>query len=317
MRFRRLGNAGPEISVVGYGAWEAGGDMWGADVGDEAVVATMQAALDAGINWIDTAEAYGGGRSEQLVAEATRERSDALVFTKVAPFESGTRPSEIRRAAEGSLRRLRRDHLDLYQLHWPDEERVPVEQSWAEMCKLRDEGIARSVGVSNFDRRLIERCLQIGRVDSVQNQFSLLHDDDRVDLLPWLSENGIGYLAYGPLAFGLLSGKLTLDTRFDADDWRSGRRWQLDYYKELFAPRRFEENLAKVEQLRPIAEQLGFDIATLSLCAALETTGVTAVIVGSRRVAHTRANAGAGDATLDAATMSRVWSIFSPEPSSR
>jgi aryl-alcohol dehydrogenase-like predicted oxidoreductase len=306
MQTRRLGTAGPEISVVGYGAWEAGEEMWGAGDVDDDPVRAMHAALDAGITWIDTAEAYGEGRSEELVGRvvAERGRDEVLLFTKVAHFVSGSRPEDVRSAIAGSLRRLRVDHVDLYQIHWPHDA-VPVEETWGAMAELQDEGLVRHIGVSNFDRGLVERCETIRHVDSVQNQFSLLHRDDVDELIPWLAERGIGYLAYGPLAFGLLAGAFTQDTTFDDDDWRSGT-WSLGYYEELFAPGRYEQNLRTVEDLRAIADAVGVPVSVLALRAVIEILGVTGVIAGSRKAAHVGSNASAGDLRLDRNVLPRI-----------
>jgi len=160
MRTKRLGAHGPEISVVGYGAWEAGGDVWGSPAEQEDIVAAMHAAIDAGMNWIDTAEAYGDGRSEELVGKVLRDRrGEAMVLTKVAPFASGAKAEDVRRAIVGSLARLDVDVIDLYQVHWPSHD-VPVEETWGGMAELVDEGLARFIGVSNFDRELVERCVR-------------------------------------------------------------------------------------------------------------------------------------------------------------
>ena len=144
MRTRKLGAAGPEISVVGYGAWQAGGANWGDRSPDDDVIAAMRAAIDSGQTWIDTAEVYGKGRSEELVGRAIAgRRDDALLFTKVAPDDegSGIRPDEIHSAIRASLRRLGTDRVDLYQVHWPDE-RIPVEETWAAMAQV----VARRAG---------------------------------------------------------------------------------------------------------------------------------------------------------------------------
>src|ERR671918_625520 len=172
MRTDRLGSSGPELSVIGFGAWEAGGD-------------------------------------------------DALVATKVAPRPDGTgfRAEEIRRACAGSFGRLGRDRIDLYQLHWRDDE-VPVEETWSAMAGLVDEGLVRHIGVSNFDAELIERCEAIRHVDSLQPHFSLLYLRHR-DLIRWCGERGTGVVCYGPLAYGLLTGAIGPDTEFDRRDWRS------------------------------------------------------------------------------------------------
>lgn len=310
MEMRRLGSAGPEISVIGYGAWEAGGDLWEPGRSDREAVDAMRAAIDAGMNWIDTAEAYGHGHSEELVGEAIRGRRDeVLVFTKVASFISGVRPNEIRKAIHGSLSRLGIDHIDLYQIHWPAEDVLRAEEIWATMAELADEGLTRFVGVSNFDRDLIERCMRIRHVDSVQNQFSLLHQRDRDGLLPWLAERGIGYLGYAPLAFGLLTGAITESTRFPEEDWRSGNR-NIGYYREYFSPDVVGVHLQRVDALRPVARRLGVPMPTLALRAALEVPGVTGLIAGTRNSRHVLENAGAGSLELDPEVVVEIDEIF-------
>jgi aryl-alcohol dehydrogenase-like predicted oxidoreductase len=306
---RKLGSA--EISVVGFGAWEAGGDMWGPNESEAIVIQAIQAALEAGMNWIDTAEVYGSGRSEQLIGQAVAgRRDDVLIFTKVAPRPAGSgfRGEDVKRAIRGSLQRLQTDHVDLYQLHWPDLS-VPVEETWAAMAELQDQGLARHIGVSNFDRPLVERCLGIRHVDSVQNEFSLFYQEDRRRLLPWLDERGIGYLAYGPLAFGLLTGAIKEDTTFHQRDWRSGSMG-MGSYPRLFSPRKLGQNLQKVERLRPIAERLGTELAPLALRWVVEQRGVTAAIAGSRNPVHVRSNATAGDLHLDEMTLQEIDAIF-------
>lgn len=309
MQMRKLGSNGPEISVVGLGGWEAGGDHWGKRSDDD-TIAAMHAAIDAGMNWIDTAEAYGAGRSEELIGEVLRDRRDeVLVFTKVAHYASGVRPEDIRRAIGDSLKRLGTDRVDLYQIHWPAEHIVPIEEAWSTMAEIADEGLARLIGVSNFDRALVERCLAIRHVDSVQNKLSLLAQRDRNTLLPWLAGQGIGYLGYSPLAFGLLTGSITRETRFESDDWRSGQG-NVGYYDEYFAPDVIGRYLDKVERLRTIAERLGVPTGTLALRAVIEIAGVTGVIVGSRDERHVRENAWAGQFRLDDETQREIDAIF-------
>ena len=308
METRRLGMYGPEISVVGFGAWEAGG-QWGHRPEEDAVRA-MHAAIDAGLTWIDTAEVYGNGRSEELVGRVLRDRpGEVMAFSKVAHFGSGLRPDDVRRAIHDSLERLGTDRIDLYQIHWPAEHEVPVEEAWGTLAELADEGLARYVGVSNFNRALIERCLPIRHVDSVQNRLSLLELRDRERLLPWLAERGIGYLGYSPLAFGLLTGTVTRETRFEPDDWRSGRG-DVGYYDEYFAPDVIGPHLDRVDRLRAVAGRLGIPVGTLAIRAVLEFEGVSGVIAGSRDERHVRANAQAGDLILDDPTRNEIWSIL-------
>ncbi len=287
-----------QISVVGYGAWQAGGAAWGERRSDAEVIDAIRAAIDSGQTWIDTAEVYGDGVSERLVGRAVvGRRDDVALFTKVAPIEegSGLRPDQIRSAVRGSLSRLGVDHIDLYQMHWPEPD-VPVEESWAAMAELVAEGLVRHIGVSNFDRELIERCTPIHPVASVQNEFSLLHAGDRDALLPWLREQGIGYLCYSPLASGLLTGRYGRDATFGANDWRS---------KE-FSQALISAAADRVERMRPIADRLGVGVPTLALAWALHQPGVTAVIAGSLRADNVRANALAGDLRLDAQTLAEL-----------
>src|SRR5438128_2570576 len=143
MRKGRLGSQGPEISVVGFGAWEAGGDMWGPNDSDQRVIDAMRTAIDGGMTWIDTAEVYGDGHSEELVGKAIAGlRDEVSIFTKVAPRPAGTgfRAEQVRQAIRASLSRLNTDHVDLYQLHWPDN-RVPVEETWGAMAEVADQGL--------------------------------------------------------------------------------------------------------------------------------------------------------------------------------
>jgi aryl-alcohol dehydrogenase-like predicted oxidoreductase len=305
MRTRRLGAQGPEISVVGYGAWEAGGTAWGPNESDEAVIAAIRAALDAGISWIDTAEVYGDGVSEGLVGRAVRGRREAVtIASKVAPQPegSGFRPEQVRAACDGSLARLGVDELDLYQLHWPDETGIPVEDTWGAMTELQDAGKVRAIGVSNFDRDLIGRCLAIRHVDSLQPEFSML-DRRHADLIRWCGEQGIGVVSYGPLAYGLLTGAIGPDTTFAEGDWR-GRPQDEGPYADL------PGSLAIVDRLRPVAERVGCTLAQLALAWNAHQPGVTSAIAGSRNAEHVRANAGAGDVELDAATLAEIDGIL-------
>jgi len=302
-----------EVSVVGFGAWEAGGDAWGPNESDERVVEAMHAGLDAGMNWIDTAEVYGKGVSERIVGKAVADRRDAaFVFTKVAPSSegSGFRPDQVREAIRASLGRLGLDFVDLYQLHWPDETGIPVEETWGTMVALRDEGLARYVGVSNFDRALIERCEPIGRVDSVQNEYSLLIQGDRREFLPWLAQRNIAYLAYSPMAAGILTGAIRADHVFRDDDWRSGRRDPDEEHPEMFRPGAFEENVSKADRLGELAEKLGTTTATLALAWVVASSPNTLAIAGSRSPEHARSNAAAGELDLDPDVLAEIDAIF-------
>jgi aryl-alcohol dehydrogenase-like predicted oxidoreductase len=310
MRTNGLGSRGPEVSVIGFGAWEAGGGSeWGESPPEEQVLDAIRTVFETGIDWIDTAEVYGRGRSEELVGRAIEGRRDEIsIFTKVAPQPdgSGFRAAQVRSACEASLRRLGTDHIDLYQLHWPDERGTRVEETWGAMTELMDDGLVRFIGVSNFDRDLIERCEAIRHVDTLQQEFSMLQLEDR-DLIRWCGEQGTGVLSYGPLAYGLLTGAITSETRFDRGDFRGGD----EEGGSLFGAGNRERNLALVEALRPIAERLAITLAQLALAWNVAQPGVTAAIAGSRNPDHVRSNAAAGDVVLDAATLSELDAIVS------
>jgi len=308
MRRSRLGSQGPEMSVIGFGAWEAGGGSeWGQAPPEEQTTRAIAAIFDCGIDWIDTAEVYGKGRSEELVADAVNGRRDEiLILSKVAPSPegSGFRPEQVRSACEQSLRRLRTDRLDLYQLHWPDGTGIKLEDTWGAMASLVDDGLVRHVGVSNFDRALIERCEAIRHVDSLQQEFSMLQQQDR-DLIRWCGEQGTGVLSYGPLAFGLLTGAITDQTAFAKGDFRA------DEESDALFGSGFERSLAVVDRLRPIAERLGISLAQLALAWNVHQPGVTVAIAGSRNHEHVRSNADAGDVELDEATRSELDAVLS------
>ena len=291
--------------MIGYGAWEAGGDAWGPNESEAVIIEAIQAGLDAGIDWIDTAEVYGDGVSERLVGKAIQgRRDDVVVATKVAPQPegSGFRPDNVRKACEGSLERLGTDRIDLYQLHWPDAGGTPLEETWGAMAALQDDGKVGSIGVSNFDREQIERCLAIRHVDSLQQEFSMLNRE-HAELIRWCGEQRVGVVSYGPLAFGLLTGAITADTRFPSGDWR-GQKQAEGPFADLAG------SFDVIDRLRPAAERLGCSLSQLALAWNVHQPGVTAAIAGSRNPAHVRTNAGAGDIELDEATLAELDAIL-------
>ncbi len=314
MRMAQLGSAGPQISVVGYGSWEAGGMGWGPNPPDDVTVRAMRTAIEQGCNWIDSAEVYGGGRSEELVGEAIKGFDDVMVFTKVAPQPAGSGfdAKGVRAGAEGSLKRLDRDVIDLFQCHWRDQN-TPIEETWEAMASLVDDGLVRYIGVSNFDRDLIERCEKSRHVDSYQPQFSLLWRDGRSDLFEFCADNGTGIIAYGPLAYGLLTGAIDADTEFGDDDWRGGGYGggMAAYYKRLFAPGVKEKNLEIVDRLRPIAKRMDITLAQLALAWVVHQRGATGAIAGSRSPEHVAENSRAGWVELDEETLGEIESIIS------
>ncbi|WP_273654494.1 aldo/keto reductase [Cellulomonas fimi] len=298
---RTLGAHGPTISPVGLGGWQAGGGRtWGPNSSDREVVSALRTGFDAGADWIDTAEVYAQGRSEEIVGRAVAPYPDVRVFTKVGPQPDGTgvRAAEVVRAAEGSLRRLGRDVLDLYQVHWRDHE-VPIEETWTAMLGLVDRGLARWVGLSNVTREDLDACARIGHVDSLQIQGSLLHRSELDWALPRCAELGTGVICYGPLAYGLLGGHR--DGGYT--DWRSGGYGMDDFFVEENFHRFFADDVTAevglaVSRVEAGAAELGLTAAQASLAWLLAQPGVTGVIAGSRNPAHILENVSAGSVTL-------------------
>lgn len=311
MKTKQLGSKGPDISVVGYGAWQIGGDLWGPNPELDQIIDAIRAGFEAGINWIDTAEVYGKGTSEEIVGRAIVGHDDIMVFTKVAPKQAGTghRPEDVRAACDASLARLGREVIDLYQLHWPSGD-IPVEETWGAMAGLVDAGKVKSIGVSNFDLALIEQCEAIRHVDSLQPEFSMLHrrylDDG---LLAFCEDNGTGVICYGPLAYGLLSGTIDTKTAFHEKDWRSGNT-KVGYYDRLFKPGVIEGHLETIAALRPVADRVGCTMAQLALAWVFHQSPVTGAIAGSRKADHVRANAAAGDVSLSDKDIEEINAIL-------
>ncbi|MGH9369952.1 MAG: aldo/keto reductase [Vicinamibacterales bacterium] len=289
---RTLGLDGPEITTIGFGAWAVGGGDWSFSWGpqdDEASIAAMRRAIEHGVNWIDTAAVYGLGHSEQVVGRflKTLPASDRpLVFTKcgliwddsqrrAAPIRN-SQPAVIRRDCDASLRRLGVDRIDLFQFHWPDETGTPVEDSWGEMGRLRDEGKVRYAGVSNFGVPLLERCETIRHVQSLQSPFSLIRRQLAETEIPWCESHATGVLCYSPMQAGILTDTFSA-ARVGAmteDDWR--RR------SPEFQEPNLSANLALRDALRPIADRHRTTVSAIAVAWVTSWPGVTAAIVGAR-----------------------------------
>jgi methylglyoxal reductase len=316
MRTRRLGTTDLELTTVGLGAWALGGLMWGGTSEADALAA-IRASLDAGINWIDTAPAYGCGRSEELVGRALAGRRDGVVVAtkcglrwdrddgglrfdvedadgrRVRIFHN-LRPDSLREECEASLRRLRIERIDLYQIHWPYPPH-PLEDACEALLRLRDEGKVRHVGVSNFSLPQLEQARRCGALASAQPPFSLVDRRIEAEILPWCRAHGVGVIAYSPLGRGLLAGRIGPETAFPASDHRSRN--------PAFAPEHRARLRAALERVRPRAQALGCSLANLAVAWVLATPGVTAALVGARNAAQARENARAAEVSLDAAAV--------------
>ncbi|MFJ4622895.1 aldo/keto reductase [Streptomyces sp. NPDC088812] len=303
------------LSPLGYGSWEAGGGTtWGPNTSHEEVVAAVHRSVALGMNWVDTAEVYGGGGgAERVVGEALRDLPQVGICTKVAPEPDDERYTEhgLRQALELSLERLGRDRVDLYLLHWPAQ-RLPLEVTWKAMARLRDEGLVRAIGLSNYPVEDVARCADLAAVDYVQIQASLLHREELDAHGPLCAERNIGLLAYGPLAYGLLTGAVDEETVFD--DWRGGEVMAHDFFcaenhPRFFAPRARRRHLSVVRALGPLAEQAGCTIAQLALAWLLRQPGVVAAAVGTRNPRHAETNAAAARLRLDDRTLAAIGSL--------
>jgi myo-inositol catabolism protein IolS len=300
MEHRTLGSAGPAVSVIGFGAWAAGGRNWG-EVNDDETVAAIRRSVELGSTFIDTAEVYGGGHSEEIVGEAVKDipRDEVFIATKVSG--SDLSPSAIRRAIDGSLRRLRLDHVDLYQMHWPDEN-VEVQDSMRALDDLKHDGKIRFIGASNFDVPRLQACLEVTHLDSLQPPLDMLQRDIEAAILPFCAEKGIGIVVYSPMAKGLLTGKYKPDDTFPEGDVRG--------IDSRFQGENFQRNLRIVDRLRPIAERHGKSMAQLAVAWTLTRPGVTVAIVGAKRPAQVEENVGAAGWSLGESDLQEVEGIL-------
>jgi aryl-alcohol dehydrogenase-like predicted oxidoreductase len=311
---RPLGSSGLEITSIGFGAWSIGGAGWAYDSGPERDRTSLEALLHAcrsGVTWVDTAPMYGQGHSEELVGRAARSLGSErpLIFTKCGrrwpssdsdPF-SDLRPESIRSDCEASLARLGAEVIDLLQIHWPERpEKTPLEDSWAAIRMLVDDGKVRAAGVSNFDVPLLERCEAIGHVDSLQIPFSLIVRDAAGGLLQWCAQHDTAVLAYSPMVIGLLTDTFTAAT-IDAmhpHDWR--RR-----HPEFQSPR-LERNLKRRDTRREVAGARQTTVAAIAVAWVLSWPQVTGAIVGASTPAQVDGWLPATGITLDEAELDLI-----------
>jgi aryl-alcohol dehydrogenase-like predicted oxidoreductase len=282
-----LGSTGLQISRVGFGAWAIGGAEWEFGWGpqdDEESIATIHHALELGINWIDTAAAYGFGRSEEVVGRALQGVAERpFVFTKCSLLEGPGRRvihelgrDSVRREAEASLARLGVDAIDLYQIHWPNPE-ADIEEGFAAMQELKDEGLVRHIGVSNFSGDQLRRIQSVARVETLQPPYSLVVRDAEAEILPFAEREGIGVIVYSPMGSGLLSGKMTREriNSLPDNDWRKS--------SQRFQEPQLSENLATVDRITQVADRLGVSTAAVAIAWTLHHPAVDGAIVGMRR----------------------------------
>jgi len=282
----QLGHTGLEITRVGFGAWAIGGGGWEFGWGaqeDEQSVAAIRRALELGVNWIDTAAAYGFGHSEEIVGRALDGLSERpYVFTKASLLEGPGRRvvhnlkrESIIREAHASLERLRIDAIDLYQIHWPipDED---IEEGWSAFAELKEQGLVRHIGVSNFDVAQLRRIQEIAPVETLQPQFSLIERDAEREILPFAERNGMGVIIYSPMGSGLLIGRMTREriASMPDDDWRK--------QDPRFREPELSHNLELVNRLATVAETHDTVPGAVSIAWTLRNPAVDGAIVGFR-----------------------------------
>jgi aryl-alcohol dehydrogenase-like predicted oxidoreductase len=301
MELRPIGDSGVRISRVGLGGYELGPEPGDApDV--EHAVAVFRAGIEQGANWIDTSENYLTSNNESLIGEALKELpSDFLVCSKVAPYAaltggaSGFSPEQVHAACRGSLRRLGRDHLDLYLLHYPDESGVPLEDTWGAMAELCTAGLVRTIGMSNYDFADVQRCHAQRQVDVIQPGLSLIDHLDGRDMIRQCGELGIAVTIYEPIASGLLT-----DVPYDVVRARwAGTVWEDSaFFHRVFSAESADRMRAATDGLRSIAAALGVPASQAAIAWVLAQPGVTAAIAGSGSVTHTSENVGAADVDI-------------------
>jgi len=284
---RQLGNSDMHLTPIGYGAWAIGGGNWEFGWGaqeDSESVSTIERAFDSGINWIDTAAIYGLGHSEEVVAKALKHSSHKpYIFTKCSmrwfpdrqiyrSLKAGSLQEEI----EDSLRRLRVEAIDLYQIHWPNPE-DEIEEGWETLARFKEQGKVRYIGVSNFNVDQMKRVQKIAPITSLQPPYSLLRRDIETEILPFCQKHNIGIINYSPMVSGLLSGKMTAERiqSLPADDWRKR--------SPNFNEPKLSRNLKLVKLLREIGQEHNVEPGVVAIAWTLRHPAITAAIVGARR----------------------------------
>jgi aryl-alcohol dehydrogenase-like predicted oxidoreductase len=314
MEKRRLGNSDLRITSLGVGAWAMGGSGWRFSWGpqdDKDSIAAIRKALESGMNWIDTAAVYGLGHSEEVVArslEAIPHRP--YVFTKCErvwnerrELGGSLKAASLRRECEASLRRLKVDVIDLYQIHWPlpDED---IEEGWTTLAKLKEEGKVRYLGVSNFNVSQMKRAQAIAPITSLQPPYSMLAREVEKEILPYCAEQNIGVIVYSPMRSGLLSGVMTRERAgaLPEDDWR---RRDLDFQEP-----KLSRNLQLVDLLRSLGKRHGRTPGEVAIAWTLRHPAVTAAIVGLRRPEQVSGIIGAGEFRLSSEEIGEIDSFL-------
>jgi aryl-alcohol dehydrogenase-like predicted oxidoreductase len=315
-----LGKTDMKITRVGFGAWAIGGGGWSfawGDQDDRQSIAAIRRAVSRGVNWIDTAAIYGLGHSEEVVAEALKEVlacDRPHIFTKcglrwdennrTAPAKRVGAGASIRDEVEDSLRRLKVERIDLYQMHWPAEDGTPLEEYWQTLLDLKREGKVRAAGLSNHNADQLKRCEALGHVDTLQPPFSAIHRGVAAAELPWCKAHGTGVIAYSPMQSGLLTGAFTAEraAKLSSGDWRSRNA--------DFSGDGLKRNLQLAKALKPIAEEHKTTVAAVAVAWTLAWPGVTGAIVGARDAVQVDGWVDAGTLELTDSDLAQIASAI-------
>ncbi|MHC4442062.1 MAG: aldo/keto reductase [Planctomycetota bacterium] len=323
MEHRQLPNSELKLPVVTFGAWAIGGLFWGGTDDDDAI-ASIHAAMDHGIDAIDTAPMYGCGHSETVIARAIKGKRDKVLildkcglrwddtsgsfyFTIKAPDGSkvdaykNVKAESITHECEQSLERLGIDTIDLYQVHWPSDT-APAEETMSALVRLNEEGKIREIGVTNYMREDLAESVKFGPIVSDQIRYNLLQREVETDPIPYCRQNNIGVICYSPMSLGLLTGKVTMDRKFVDTDVRSILPW--------FKPANRQRVLETLEEIRPIAQSHSATLAQLSVAWLLAQEGVTTALIGARNAKQAAENAGAGDIKLGLGELDAIRKVF-------
>jgi len=320
MEYRKLGKSDLKVPVVSFGAWAIGGWMWGG-TNDAAAVRAIQRGIDEGMTLIDTAPTYGMGHSERIVGQAIRGRRDeVLIATKcgirwdlegehegmmktvtnegeAVTLVRNLTPESILYEVDQSLMRLGIDQIDLYQCHWPDPN-TPIAETMDALRDIQKQGKVRAIGVSNFTVEMMQECLKKGSIASDQPEYNPLLRGIEKDVLPFCVKNGIGVLAYSPIAQGLMTGKVTPERTFGEGDVRAGKPW--------FSVENRKRVLAMLEQIKPIADGHNATLAQVATRWVIDQHGITTAIVGARDEHQAAENAKAGSISLSADELAAI-----------
>lgn len=316
MEYRAFGRTGVQVSAIGFGCWEIGGGYGSIEEND--FIRAVNRALDSGVTCFDTAEAYGFGASEKSLAKALgARRKQAVIATKFgvgykdAPnFRDSTR-KRVMASIERSLKNLDTDYVDVYLIHWPDRN-TPFDETMRALEDLVQQGKVRAVGLSNFKLEEIQACMRTRRVDVAQYCWNMFDRRMQKEIFPYFREHGVGVMAYGSLAYGMLTGALTEEMAFEKNDWRSrrGQMANLNLFQHLFGPEHYLNNLRAVEELKAMAKRYGKSLPQFALRWTLSNPVISTALVGCRNEREVDDNLGALGWSISEADMKEIDAIF-------